>query len=302
MNDKINFHDLHELALKLAKEPPFTADNIYVDLLLTDTIDEIQSRFDFVLKGGTALIKTQSSPYRFSYDLDFSNFSKENPRKQYKRYQKPLEELITALGFDVENSDTDKHREGGRIFIVNLMDKAGYLKRSVKLSISSIDKTPCFPPVTTAFKPVVKIDEGRFGLLYPQLIPRLNNINARMLTIDELCAEKIRALATRGPAEGWTFLLRDVFDLYVLDEKGVLDKVLSQEEYQDCVRHKFESIKGTGYWNKFKDFMTRELSVKIREEDLSIFFKPELINEKKATYTINKVQKALKELLHDIKE
>ncbi len=296
MNDKINFHDLHELALKLAREPPFTADNIYVDLLLTNTIDEIQSKFDFILKGGTALIKTQSSPYRFSYDLDFSCFSKEQPRKQYKRYQRTLEELIATLGFDIENNEPDKHREGGRIFVINLMDKADYLKRPVKLSISSIDKTSCFPAITSPFKPVVKIDEDKFGLLYPGLIPRLNNINAKMLSIEELCAEKIRALATRGPAEGWTFLLRDVFDLYVLDKKGILDEVFSKKKYKECIKHKFVSIKGTNYWNKFNDFIKREPTVKIREEDLSIFFKPELINEKKATYILNKVQKSLKKL------
>jgi len=297
MNEKINFHELHELALKLAKEPPFTADNLYVDLLLTNTLDEIQSRFDFILKGGTALIKTQPSPYRFSYDLDFSIFSRGNPRKQYKMYQKPLEELITALGFNIENSETDKHREGGRIFIINLLDKAGYLKRPIKLSISSIDKTPCFSPITMPFKPVVRIDESKFGLLYPRLVPRLKNINAKMLSIEELCAEKIRALATRGPAEGWTFLLRDIFDLYVLDKKGILDKVLSQRRYQDCIRHKFAAIRGTSYWNKFKDFIKTELNVKIKEEDLSIFFKPKAINERKADYTLNKIREALKELL-----
>ena len=113
---------MHELALRLSRKPPFTAENIYVDLLLTSAIGDIQSRFGFVLKGGTAIVKAWFPAYRFSYDLDFSHFRGESPRKQYRKYQEELEKLVSDLGFQITNPESDKHREGGRVFVLKLID------------------------------------------------------------------------------------------------------------------------------------------------------------------------------------
>jgi len=289
----INFRELHDLALRLAKEPPFTADNLYVDLLLTITLGEIQSEFDFILKGGTAIVKVWMQPYRFSYDLDFSYFAPGDPRKHYKKYQLSLKEKLTSLGFNINEKGEETHRSGGRIFILHLMDGGKYLKRPVKLSISSIDPAPCFPPVKQKFKTIVPISKPEFKLLYPDLVPKMIKTEANVLTIEELCAEKIRALATRGTEEGWSLLLRDVFDLYMMDSQGILDKALSSESGQKCIKHKFSAIKGTNYWKKFQDFQKADPKVKIREEDQAIFFNPRLLTEKKAEDIIRKIQTAL---------
>ncbi len=300
MNEKINFDDLHSLALKLPGLPPFTAENIYVDLLLTVAIEEIQSTFNFVLKGGTAILKTLGDPYRFSYDLDFSYYHEWSPRKHYKKYQTQLEQMITAMGFDIVNDESDKHREGGRIFVLKVIDRLKHLRMPVKLSISSIDEKPCFIPVRKKFNPVVEIQDKKFSLLYPDLVPKLNNISVNVLNAEELCTEKIRALATRGPKGEWTFLLRDIVDLYIMDEKGILEKVLSTKKYQDCIKKKFGHIHGTGYWKKFEDFMAHPREIKISEEDLSIFFDRKIINEEKASKTVEKVRSSLMEILSDV--
>lgn len=293
MNERINFDDLHSLALKLSSEPPFTSENIYVDLLLTIAISKIQDNFDFVLKGGTAIIKTLGSPYRFSYDLDFSYYQHSSPRKHYKKYQTQLEQMVTSMGFDIVDETGYKHREGGRIFILKLIDKVKHLRIPVKLSISSIDDKPCFSSVERRFNPVVEIKDEKFSLLYPDLIPKLSNTVVNVLTEEELCIEKIRALATRGPKGEWSFLLRDIVDLYIMDKRGILEKVLSDNRYQECIRRKFLSVHNTSYWKKFEDFMQHPREVKIREEDLSIFFDPSVIDEKKATETMEKVRSGL---------
>lgn len=293
MAEKIDFEEMHELALKLSGKPPFTAENIYVDLLLTATIGEIQSKFDFVLKGGTAITKARCQPYRFSYDLDFSKFDGKIARKQYRNYQAELEKLVTELGFAIANRESDKHREGGRILILKIVDAPRHLRIPIKLSISSIDSGPCLAPLEKEFKPVVEIPE-KFKILYPTIIPRVNGVSVKVLAMEELCAEKIRALATRGAADEWSLLLRDVVDLYMMEKNGVLDEVLSGE--WKSLRKKFNAVHGTSYWKKFRHFLSTKPQVRIHEEDLSIFLDTHAIDEKNASRIVEKVRLRLKEI------
>jgi len=294
MAEKIDFEEMHELALKRSGKPPFTAENIYVDLLLTATIGEIQSKFDFVLKGGTAITKAWCQPYRFSYDLDFSKFDSKIARKQYRKYQTELEKLVSELGFTIANPENDKHREGGRILILKLVDAPRHLRIPIKLSVSSIDSGPCIAPLRKEFKPAVKIPE-KFKILYPTIIPRVSGVSVKVLTMEELCAEKIRALATRGAADEWSLLLRDVVDLYVMEKSGVLDAVLSGE--WKSLRKKFDAVRDTSYWKKFRHFLsTKPQEVRIHEEDLSIFFDTHAIDEKNASRIVEKVRLRLKEI------
>jgi predicted nucleotidyltransferase component of viral defense system len=303
MNGKIDFEGLYSLATRLSKEPKqaknFTIENIYVDLLLTSAIADIQEEFDFVLKGGTAIIKTWTTPYRFSYDLDFSFYdSLSQPRKHYKSYEPALHELMLKLGFVASGQEDERHREGGRIYILKLIDKTEHLRIPIKLSVSSIDESPCFGKHVKRFKPVANLNNPDLEKLYQDL-PKLNDTQVIVLGIEELCAEKIRALTTRGPQGEWSFLLRDIVDLYVMDKKGILDTVLKEKKHQNCIRKKFSAIQGRNYWDKFQDFMSREPEVNIREEDLSIFFNPSIITEKRALNILGKIRISLKKILND---
>lgn len=292
MVEKVDFDELHELALKLSRKPPLTAENIYVDLMLTAIIGEIQSRFNFVLKGGTAIVKAWLSPYRFSYDLDFSLFGVKTPRKQYRKYQIALEKLVSELGFHVANSESDKHREGGRILVLKLFDAPKYLRIPIKLSVSTIDPNPCFEPVEKRFRPVVSIPK-KYELLYPSIIPRISGVSVKVLALEELCAEKIRALATRGTAEEWSPLMRDVVDIYMMEKRGVLNGVL---EDGNCLGKKFESVRLTSYWKKFNHFLSNPGQPGIRAEDFAIFFDQHIIDEKNVTRIIEKVRSGLRRL------
>lgn len=304
---KINFDEVHDLALKLSKEPPFTTDNIYVDLLLTIAAKEIQAKFDFILKGGTAILKTNGPAYRFSYDLDFSFFPKEGKaRKHYKYYKDSLEKFVNDLGFEIVDEiekDTGRkgtrHREGGRIFILHLMDGKEYLKRPIKLSISSIDEAPCHSPESKLFKTIVDIPSQKFSLLYPNLVPGINQINVKILVPEELCAEKIRALATRGGKGEWSFLLRDAVDLYMMDKSKLLDRVF--KNHKNYIKQKFSSIKDRSYWQKFESFMIAgDQKISISEESRAIFFDPNVINEEKTKYIVNKIKKHLKPVYEEL--
>ncbi len=297
MSAEIDFGELREMSLRLAGKPPFSADNLYVDFLLTLALGGIQQEFGFALKGGTAIVKAWLPPYRFSYDLDFSHFAPGNPRVHYKKYRSPLIAKLGAMGFSVDEEGGDAHRSGGRIYIARLMDKTKYLKRAVKISVSSIDREPVFPIHTRDFRTLADITERKYALLYPQTVPKLLQTRARVLAVEELCAEKIRALATRGTEEGWSLILRDVFDLHVMEQAGILGEVLSCEKGRECVRRKFSAIKGMAYWKKLDGFMHAEPEITILEEERAIFFDGDALSEERAELVLLKVQNALKGIL-----
>jgi predicted nucleotidyltransferase component of viral defense system len=285
----IEFDYIYDISLRSAGKDPFNEENIYVDLLLTLTMGEIQSKFDFVLKGGTA-IKAHYEPYRFSYDLDFSYFNAGSSKKTYKTYQKELESLIRDMGYQITSKENEKHRSGGKIFILHLMDKAGNLKRPIKLSISSIDRQACFEPVKKPFTPVVKISKDPFELLYPESFDKLHGVTANVFTIEELCAEKIRALATRGKEDIWNLILRDIVDIYFMEKQGILTRVLKQKE---CAISKLKAIKDTSYWIKYKSFLNSTDAISITEEDTLIFFNESLLNEVELTRILGVIKSTL---------
>jgi len=205
-------------------------------------------------------------------------------------YQKGLEQLIANLGFAIVNNDEDKHREGGKIFIFKLMDRPKYLRLPIKLSISAVDDKPCFAPLRKKFNTIVKIPKNPYKLLYPNLVDAIYNTNANVLTIEELCAEKIRALTTRGIGEDWLLILRDLVDLYIMDSNKILDKTLNEKH---CILRKMNAVKGTSYWKKFKSFMNNTTELIINEEDKNIFIDQKLLDEKKLTLILNKIKDKL---------
>ncbi|MDY6985314.1 MAG: nucleotidyl transferase AbiEii/AbiGii toxin family protein [Candidatus Thermoplasmatota archaeon] len=293
----INFEDAHEISLRVSENSLQAAENVYVDSVLTLMLPVIQSRFDFVLKGGTAIVKTHLYPYRFSYDLDFSYFAGVASRKHYRIYQKSLEDLITRMGFHIVGNETDKHREGGKIFILRLVDGPGYFRMPIKLSISSIDKEPCCAPLTKKFKPLFGVPEEPYGLLYPDVVDKLNSADAKVLAIDELCSEKIRALATRGSGEEWSLILRDAVDLHVMAAAGILNRVLSDTAGIECVKKKFLAIRNTSYWAKFHSFLISDIRIRIGREDAAIFIDKKILDEKEISETVEKVRDVLKNIV-----
>ena len=129
------------------------------------------------------------------------------------------------------------------------------------------------------------------------MVKRLNSANAKVLAIEELCSEKIRALATRGSGEKWSLILRDAVDLQVMDAAGILNKVLSDPTGIDCIKKKFSAIRNTGYWTKFNSFLISELRIRIGKEDAAIFIDKKILDEKSISETVEKVRVALKNIL-----
>ncbi|MFA5771985.1 MAG: nucleotidyl transferase AbiEii/AbiGii toxin family protein [Thermoplasmata archaeon] len=287
----IDFETLYGLSLRLKNKSNLDEQNIYVDLLLTLALGEIQSKFDFVLKGGTALVKAHFEPYRFSYDLDFSYFYKSgSPKKLYRQYQGNLERLMADLGFKVVNDENDRHRAGGRVLVLKLMDAPENLVRSVKLSVSAIDRQPCFPPISKKFNTIAQIPRDPYDMLYPEIIKRVRKTHARVLTIEELCAEKIRALATRGPEETWSLVLRDIVDLYYMERKGILARVFRERK---CIRKKFHAIEDRTYWKRYNSFLQMDIRIEIPDEERGIFINEDLLNEKLLEKTLGRVKEGL---------
>ena len=147
-----------------------------------------------------------------------------------------------------------------------------------------------FCSVEEKFNTIVKIPKNPYKLLYPNLVDAIYNTNANVLTIEELCAEKIRALTTRGIGEDWLLILRDLVDLYIMDSNKILDKTLNEKH---CILRKMNAVKGTSYWKKFKSFMNNTTELIINEEDKNIFIDQKLLDEKKLTLILNKIKDKL---------
>ena len=182
------------------------------------------------------------------------------------------------------------------------MDDAAYLKIPIKLSVSSIDTKPCLEVVSKKFNMIVRIPPDPYSILYSEIYRKLESTNAAVLTIEELCAEKMRALATRGPKGEWSLILRDAVDLCVMDSMGILDRVLNTPAYVDCIVSKFSAIRNTNYWGKLKQFVATTPEITIGKEDVSIFTDAAILNGEKISKVIEKTRNSVKSIIQTIEK
>lgn len=294
MAEKIDFASLYELsshgrgteALRTAR---------YIDYILTLAIPQIQNELGFVLKGGTALIKSYSYPYRFSYDMDFSYFRSERKRSEaYKDYAEPLNALVKEMGFrDVTEDSTYSH--GGEIYKIQLQDDKKRLERPIKLSVSSIDESPCFPTEKRNFNIATDYISEEEKKIYSDTIALLSKQKAEVLAAEELCAEKIRALTTRMLVEKTEgVILRDVIDLDTFARKGALGEVLKNPK---CLVQKFRAIDKMNFSKRLGKFLEFNISsLEFNEEEKDQILNKKLLNETRLKKMLTEIQDRLKEL------
>jgi predicted nucleotidyltransferase component of viral defense system len=149
-----------------------------------------QSGFSGVFKGGTCLQKAFNLP-RFSEDLDFTLNEPQTPDENEAK------KFMDMAGFNVvelskkegEFSENWKIRIQGPLYIPGKK----LSEVSLTLDFSKREKIILKPQIKT-IKPQ-----------YPDLLP----YTVKTMDLNEMCAEKIRAVMTRNSA-------RDLFDLYFL--------------------------------------------------------------------------------------
>lgn len=197
---------------------------------------------NFVLKGGTCLIKAYFGYYRFSEDLDFSWIGQNKWRgKSGKQMRKLLSKEISAtieailrvsekLGLDFK---PEKHNKryiefggGGRFVTFKLWYKLTNKPESfMKIQINFVEK----------FFHKFKVKEMRPFLITPNkreleiLLPEesyilLKKPKMRVYDLREIAAEKIRAMLTRRGIK-----TRDIIDLYFLSKRRIPIKEVRDE-------------------------------------------------------------------------
>ena len=200
------------------------------DLMLSTFLSEMHGANELIFKGGTLLTKQHLGYHRISEDLDFthtqSTFIRTLPRTQRERtireLIKPLLDTIKATsarsGLEFSTDRTDERyvrvRNSRAIYELTLHYTSALDNRpsSIKLEINFVEDM-IYPTETHDIPTIIDHTEADTEYLasigYEPLRPTLV-----CYSIDEIIAEKLRALLTREePKE------RDLFDLFLVNQR-----------------------------------------------------------------------------------
>lgn len=218
--------------------PSHVVEREYVQCLY---LREISEKSDsFVFKGGTALRLIHGLD-RYSEDLDFNH-----PDRR--------EEII-----DTAESCTKNVRRYG---IQTELRDLRWGTTGLSYSLSFQD--PLYKQDSLSSKGKIRVDistreedyESEFALIKVEY-PDINDFWVKTLTLEELAAEKIRALRTRGKP-------RDLFDVWYLYEHGVVpEKKLIEKKMSIYSKEDTADIDET--LTKIKDNWESDLSVLLRQ-------------------------------------
>lgn len=196
---------------KLAKElkiDTFTVRREYLQLLFLNYFYAENNTDQVFFKGGTALRFLYDS-FRFSEDLDFTSvLEKEKLRKTIERSLKKLQKEVSDLSFKEQESITDSYT--GKIY--QQLEELDF-PLTVRLDFSMREEP---------YRTDSSLIETQFPISpYPQV---------SHLTIEEMLAEKVRAVTVRVRG-------RDIFDLwFILSKKVDIDWKLVEKKmdlYED---------------------------------------------------------------------
>ena len=178
------------------KVPLGTIEKDYMTSLLLVVLSGYPSFSKLVFKGGTCIKKVYFPEARFSMDLDFSCPSDEaNSILHFLRKELSNQELHGIRFLEVR--EEEKGKKGMRISVKH-EETSGY-PTSVKLDLSFREDT--------FQKPLFKEVLNPYGYKLP-------SCRVKSLTLEEILAEKMRALMVRGAP-------RDVYDIWFLLKRGV---------------------------------------------------------------------------------
>jgi len=218
----------------------YQAEKDYLQHALLATLYEVSTN-EFVFKGGTALQKVFGLD-RFSEDLDFTYLSDKDPMEFIEKTTDKLE----ILGIFAEMNATKIERKNDS-FTVRIKIKGPLYDGSEKsIQTITIELSLREEPIKT---PIAK----RIVPIYPDLRPYV----VLCMDLDEMLAEKIRAIMTRGKP-------RDVYDLWFMLKKNAK----FNEEYVNkkllFYGKKFRYTEFNKQIKKNKDKWWDELSLLIR--------------------------------------
>lgn len=217
-------------------------DLIEKDLLLHQILLDLSKdkffRENFLLKGGTCLIKHYLGYYRFSEDIDFTWADQETfQEKSGKEIRKLLSRLVNETGQIFEEIANSRGLDfrcmkgnrryvelvgGSRTLTFKMWYDSDILGREsfIKVQVNFVDNL-YFNPVRGELHNLLSsktIDARELKFLYPEFYEEYSApITLSMYDIREILCEKVRSILTRRGVKA-----RDFVDAYMISrEKGV---------------------------------------------------------------------------------
>ena len=191
---------------------------------------------DYAFKGGTCLTKCYLGYYRFSEDMDFTYIHQDelvgkSSKQLRKFFSKKIDEVIGSLvpiadelglDFKPEKSNSRYFMFGGnnkfttfKIWYKNVQeDKEDFLKLQINFYEILINKVK----IVTAKSLYESLSKRDLGILFPEFIDIMDEVELNAYSLEEIFLEKIRAILTRRGTKS-----RDYIDLYLIKKKVSID-------------------------------------------------------------------------------
>jgi len=213
---------------KLAMKSGVPAGVVEKDYVITKFLYHLRGvEKDLVFKGGTAIKKAYIEWMRFSEDLDFISLKKSG-------WERGLGRIFKDIDMGMKTKDVAKFRLS-RTITISFVGPLGY-KNSFKLDFSMREK------------PLLKPQDRNIVHFYPD-IPKFS---FPVLALDEILAEKLRALYTRGKA-------RDVLDVFYLSNLRFSRNTVKRIFAEKLKTLQVYSIDESRFRNTVKDFNMEEI-------------------------------------------
>lgn len=278
-------------------------DLIEVDLLLYKILSEFsQNEFfykNFLLKGGTCLIKNYLDYYRFSEDLDFTwkaqNIFKNKSGKELRRdlsklinkISKIIEEICKKFNLKFRNDKTngDYFEFGGSnklvTFKLHFNSEILEYEKYIKIQINFVECLKFEPKIGKLRTIIPKNNELNF--LFPNEYRALSKeIKFPIYNIKEILCEKVRAILTR---KGTFLKKRDYYDIFLILNKyqfniknfknQIIEKTLFTlnlyDKYKENLKEKERLIDSGGLYTREDDEEERLLLKKIDNKKFQAF-------------------------------
>ena len=225
--------------------------DVLIHTILTKLCSNERFASNYLLKGGTCLVKCYFGYYRFSVDLDFTfpyiedikELSKKERRKlitrEVKGIARLLEDVSKDLGLIFKPFTNRKHNsefvnfigtEKRKTVIFNLKTKK---EDVIKVEITFFEKLLFEPKKVSARTLLSEISlSSQERFLYKKELEKYSPICVLAYSPEEILVEKIRAVFTRGHLKA-----RDFYDVYILWKNGY--------NYRNFKNKAIEKIKST---------------------------------------------------------
>jgi len=262
---------------------------IEVDLILYKIFSMLsQNKYfcnNFLLKGGTCLIKNYLDYYRFSEDIDLTwknqNLFKEKSYREKKEYKYDImnkfgniiKEICDKLNMDFINDKRNaKYYHFSGDYMVNLKlyynSEVLNVERVLKIEIVLIECLKFQPKIGRLKSLIVENEELNF--LFPEEYNRYSKeITIPIYHINEILCEKVRAILTRKVSKCRDFIdiyfILDKFNLNVQDFKAqVIEKTLftlKSEKFKNNLIKKLDFINSGNLfsWGEEKRLLLKKI-------------------------------------------